>query len=99
MMSDVRPRILIVDDREENRYVLCRVLQQAGYDCTEIGSGSEALKAAQHFPISWFWMCGFRICPAMTCAAESSRTRAPRKYPSCRFPLRLFPARIAPALW
>ena len=49
-MSDVRPRILIVDDREENRYVLCRVLRQAGYDCTEIGSGSEALKASQTLP-------------------------------------------------
>ena len=49
-MSEVRPRILIVDDREENRYVLCRVLRQAGYDCTEIGSGGEALKAAQTLP-------------------------------------------------
>jgi len=45
-----RPRILIVDDREENRYVLFRVLQQAGYDCTEIGSGAQALKVAQTLP-------------------------------------------------
>ena len=49
-MSEVKPRILIVDDREENRYVLCRVLRQAGYDCTEMGSGREALKAAQSLP-------------------------------------------------
>lgn len=49
-MSDARPRIFIVDDREENRYVLCRVLRQAGYDCTEFGSGREALKAARTFP-------------------------------------------------
>src|SRR3954454_2341100 len=50
MMSEVRQRILIVDDREENRYVLCRVLRQAGYDCTELGRGSEALKASQTLP-------------------------------------------------
>src|SRR5579859_3091015 len=49
-MSEARPRILIVDDREENRYVLCRVLRQAGYDCTEISSGREALEAAQSLP-------------------------------------------------
>jgi len=49
-MSEARARILIVDDREENRYVLCRVLRQAGYDCTEIGSGAEALKAARTLP-------------------------------------------------
>src|ERR1700760_4858559 len=49
-MSETRPRILIVDDREENRYVLCRVLRQAGYDCTEMGGGSQALMAAQTLP-------------------------------------------------
>ena len=49
-MSEFRPRILIVDDRQENRYVLCRVLRQAGYDCTEMGSGREALEAAQSLP-------------------------------------------------
>ncbi len=49
-MSDARPRIVIVDDREENRYILCRVLRQAGYDCAEVASGSEALKAARTLP-------------------------------------------------
>ncbi len=49
-MSDDRPRIVIVDDREQNRYVLCRILTQAGYDCTEIGSGFEALAAAKTLP-------------------------------------------------
>ncbi len=46
----LKPRVLVVDDREENRYVLCRVLRQAGYECTEIGSGAEALKMAQTLP-------------------------------------------------
>jgi two-component system NtrC family sensor kinase len=49
-MSKNRPRILVVDDRAENRYVLCRVLCQAGYDCTEIGSGAEALAMARTLP-------------------------------------------------
>jgi two-component system, NtrC family, sensor kinase len=49
-MSEARPRILIVDDREQNRYVLCRVLGQAGYECLEIASGTEALAAAQSLP-------------------------------------------------
>ena len=49
-MSDARPRIVIVDDREENRYVLCRVLRQAGYDCAEASSGDEAMKVARTLP-------------------------------------------------
>jgi two-component system, NtrC family, sensor kinase len=49
-MSEVRARILIVDDRQENRYVLCRFLQQAGYDCIEAGSGAAALEIAETLP-------------------------------------------------
>jgi signal transduction histidine kinase len=49
-MSHVRPRILIVDDREENRYVMCRILRQAGYDCEEMNSGHAALEAARTSP-------------------------------------------------
>ncbi len=49
-MPEIRPRIMIVDDRKENRYVLCRILTQAGYDCIETGSGAEALKVAQTLP-------------------------------------------------
>lgn len=67
-MPDVRPRILIVDDREENRYVLCRVLRQSGYDCTEMSKGSEALKAAQSLPdlmildVQLPDMSGYEVC-------------------------------------
>jgi two-component system NtrC family sensor kinase len=49
-MSESAPRILIVDDREENRYVLRRVLTQAGYHCVEIGTGAAALEQAQTLP-------------------------------------------------
>src|ERR1700733_11451 len=50
-MPDVqRPCILVADDREENRYVLCRVLEAAGFRCMQAGSGAAALGMAQTLP-------------------------------------------------
>jgi signal transduction histidine kinase len=50
-MSDpVRARILVADDRQENRYVLCRVLSSAGYECVEAATGAEALELADTQP-------------------------------------------------
>ncbi len=49
-MADRRPRILVVDDREQNRYVLCRVLRQADYECLEAPSGAEALALSATLP-------------------------------------------------
>jgi len=43
-------RILIVDDREQNRYVLSRILGQAGYGCIELSTGAEALAEAGSVP-------------------------------------------------
>ena len=50
MSEPLRPRVLIADDREENRYVLSRVLESAGFDCTKTGTGLGALEAAQTIP-------------------------------------------------
>ena len=50
MAEDLRPRVLIADDREENRYVLSRVLGAAGFDCVETGIGRGALEIAQTLP-------------------------------------------------
>jgi signal transduction histidine kinase len=50
MVEDLRPRVLVADDREENRYVLSRVLGAAGYDCIETGIGRGALEIAQTLP-------------------------------------------------
>ncbi|WP_348261847.1 response regulator [Telmatobacter sp. DSM 110680] len=50
MPESLRPRVLIADDREENRYVLARVLDSAGFDCTQTGTGLGALEAAQTIP-------------------------------------------------
>lgn len=50
-MSDLtHPRLLIADDREENRYVLGRVLRGAGYECAEAGTGARALEIAETLP-------------------------------------------------
>jgi signal transduction histidine kinase len=48
--NEARPRVLIVDDREENRYVLCRSLERAGFDCQQVSRGIEALAIAQTLP-------------------------------------------------
>ena len=50
MTSSQRPRILIADDREENRYVLFRVLSAAGYECEQTGTGLGALQIAKNLP-------------------------------------------------
>src|SRR3954470_3356635 len=46
----LQPRVLIADDREENRYVLTRVLESAGFQCTQAGTGSGTLELAQTIP-------------------------------------------------
>ena len=45
-----RARVLIADDREENRYVLRRMLEGSGFDCTEVSSGHSALQVAATLP-------------------------------------------------
>jgi signal transduction histidine kinase len=45
-----RTRILLADDREENRYVLARVLNGAGYECLEAATGTKALELAETQP-------------------------------------------------
>lgn len=49
-MDSTPSRILIVDDREQNRYVLRRILEQAGYLCDETSTGREALEKIQSLP-------------------------------------------------
>jgi len=42
--------VLIADDREENRYVLCRVLEAAGYDCATASTGRGVLEIVSTLP-------------------------------------------------
>lgn len=45
-----RSRILLVDDRGENRYVLSRILQNAGFAIEECATGTQALEAVRMLP-------------------------------------------------
>ena len=49
-MLDAPRRILIADDHEENRYILGRILRGAGYECSEAGTGAQAMEIAQSLP-------------------------------------------------
>jgi DNA-binding response OmpR family regulator len=40
----MKKKILIVDDEEEYRVLLCRVLEAAGYEVFSAGTGAEGLK-------------------------------------------------------
>jgi PAS domain S-box-containing protein len=68
MAELLRPRVLIADDREENRYVLSRVLAGAGFDCTQTGTGIGALESAQTIPdvvildVRLPDMSGYEVC-------------------------------------
>ena len=61
-------RILIADDREENRYVVGRVLRAAGYECLEAPTGSKALELAETQPdliildVRLPDMSGYEVC-------------------------------------
>ena len=78
MPDSSRPRILVADDREENRYVLSRVLDRAGYDCTHIGTGSEALRIAQTLPdviildVNLPDISGYDVCRKIKCDPRTS---------------------------
>ena len=49
-MTEPAPRILIADDREENRYVFARILRGEGYECVEAKSASQTMNAAMEMP-------------------------------------------------
>jgi two-component system NtrC family sensor kinase len=68
MSERKQPRILVADDREENRYIICRVLEGAGFHCLQVGSGAAALETAQTLPdliildVRLPDMSGYEVC-------------------------------------
>jgi two-component system NtrC family sensor kinase len=50
MRDEARATILVVDDREENRYIVSRTLLAAGYSVLEARTGQEALAKAGDLP-------------------------------------------------
>jgi two-component system, NtrC family, sensor kinase len=78
-MSENRShRILIADDREQNRYILSRVLRQAGYECEFASSGREALEKSQSLPALIILdvhlpdMSGFEVCTRIKATPKTS---------------------------
>ncbi len=49
-MSAEQPTVLVVDDREENRYTLCHALKRNGFHTVEAASGLEALERSKDLP-------------------------------------------------
>jgi two-component system NtrC family sensor kinase len=68
MVENHPGRIMIVDDREENRYVLGRILGNAGYVCESVDRGARALELALNDPdliildVSLPDMSGYDVC-------------------------------------
>ncbi len=50
MRDEARATILVVDDREENRYIVSRTLLAAGYSVVQARTGQEALAKASDLP-------------------------------------------------
>ena len=50
MARNSKLRVLLVDDRGENRYVLSRILQNAGFAVEECATGMQALDIVRSLP-------------------------------------------------
>jgi len=50
MARTPKTRVLLVDDRTENRYVLSRILQHAGFAVEECSTGMQALDVVRTLP-------------------------------------------------
>src|SRR6266705_684210 len=44
------PRILVVDDEPDQRFMLRRIFERAGHDVTEVGDGAAALAVVRESP-------------------------------------------------
>src|SRR5579872_286809 len=50
MVEQISATILVIDDREENRYITARILRRSGFQVIEGRSGSDALSLSQQNP-------------------------------------------------
>ncbi len=66
--SDARARILVIDDREETRYIFRRILVRAGFAVEEASTGSDGLAKAMSLPdivisdVNLPDMLGYEVC-------------------------------------
>jgi two-component system NtrC family sensor kinase len=77
-MMPSKPVVLVVEDHEAARYVIMRVLSEAGYSVLEAGNGAEALQYAPgadvivldvHLPD----MLGYEVCERLKADVETAR--------------------------
>jgi sigma-B regulation protein RsbU (phosphoserine phosphatase) len=72
------PVILVVDDHEAGRYLICVTLRRAGYATVEACTGQEALARARELPDAVLLdvklpdMLGFEVCRRLKAAAETA---------------------------
>ncbi|QKQ77637.1 response regulator [Nostoc sp. TCL240-02] len=78
-MSEARVTILHVDDNEANRYVVNRILQNAGFSVVEAATGTAGLKAvAEHQPalvildVKLPDISGFEVCRQIKANPETA---------------------------
>lgn len=78
-MSDLRVTILHIDDNEANRYVVTRILQNAGFVVVEAATGAAGLKAvAEHQPalvildVKLPDISGFEVCRQIKANPETA---------------------------
>ncbi|OUL34202.1 hybrid sensor histidine kinase/response regulator [Nostoc sp. T09] len=78
-MSEPRGTILHVDDNEANRYIVCRILQNAGFSVVEAATGAAGLKAvAEHQPalvildVQLPDISGFEVCRQIKANPETA---------------------------
>lgn len=68
MANPKQPSVLVVDDTEQNRYVVSHVLQRAGIAVTECATGHAALELASRQPdvilldVKLPDMSGYEVC-------------------------------------
>jgi signal transduction histidine kinase len=79
MAENHRQRVLIVDDQEQNRYIVSRVLQQTGYECEFANTGREAIERAHSSPALIILdvhlpdLSGFEVCRRIKADPVTSR--------------------------
>src|SRR4051812_39555782 len=74
-------RVLAVDDNEALCYALCRILENAGYEVLQAGTGSDALEIALRekpevvlLDINLPGLNGYEVCSRLKADERTSRT-------------------------
>jgi signal transduction histidine kinase len=73
MTEQFKPRVLLVDDTEQNRYVLSRILTRAGFEVEQCSTGQQALERVKHCPelvildVKLPDISGYEVCRLIKC--------------------------------